>query len=190
MEGLECQGLLRLVRDDTSSLLWLRDSESIGTCKSTATQDFGTINPNFDFDTQIFASKVYRTATRSSMLRALLLDAGPDDQQGWVDPILDPSTRHTVSGLHVVNEPTTDQLSFSSTPDPEEEVTSEHRNAFNTKLRQMPPPMALPKYTIYTLEALQRLPLVPAPLTSSSSPNASPQRARRRKKTSGQALAS
>lgn len=182
MEGLEWQGLLRLVRDDTSSLLWLRDSQSVGTYRSTGPQDFGTINTNFDFDTEIFASKVYRTATRSSMLRTLLLDARPDDQQDSIGLTLGPSTRQLESGLPVVNEPTTGELHVSSSTALEEPTTSENRyGILNTKLRRLPSPTALPKYTIYTLEALQNLPLVHAPLEISPLPSASQHRVRRRR---------
>lgn len=182
IERLECQGLLRLVRDDTSSLLWLRDSQSIGTYRSTGPQDFGTINTTFDFDTEVFASKVYRTATRSSMLRTLLLDARPDGQQGFIDPTSGPSTRQVESGLHVANEPTADQLSVSRAPTPEEQTPNENRdNTPDTELQRLPSPTALPKYTIYTLETLQRLPTAPVPLKTSSLPNESQQRVRRRR---------
>lgn len=182
MEGKECQGLLRLVRDDTSSLLWLRDSESIGTYKSTGPQDFGTINATFDFDTEIFASKVYRTATRSSMLRTLLLDASPDGHPGLIDPTLNLSARQVESDLHAIDDPTTEQLSIKSTPTSKEQPPSEDNDdRFNIELQPLFSPIALPKYTIYTLEALQKLPLVTAPPTASSLPNASQKRARRRR---------
>lgn len=182
VEGVKYQGLLRLVRDDTSSLLWLRDSQSIGTYRSTGPQDFGTINTNFDFDTEVFASKVYRTATRSTMLRTLLLDARSDDQQCSMNLTLGPSTRELESGLSVVNEPSIDRLSVSSSPALEESTTTENRyHILNTELQRLSSPTALPKYTIYTLETLQRLPLVNAPLEPSPLPSASRRRVRSRK---------
>lgn len=183
VEGLECQGLLRLVKDDTSSLLWVRDSQSIGTYRSTGPQDFGTINATFEFDTEVFASKVYRTATRSSMLRTMLLDARPDDQQGCIDPTLGPSPKQIYSGWHVINESTTDQkISRSTFALGEQTMTEKGDNTLNTELQRLPSAKAGPQYTIYTLEALKRLPLVSIPPKASPLPKNSQQSVEERRR--------
>lgn len=61
------------LKDDTSSLLCLRDAESDHTCRTDGTQDLGTVKATFTFDPEVFNSKVYQTATRSSMIHALWL---------------------------------------------------------------------------------------------------------------------
>lgn len=115
----------------------------MGTYKSAISQDFGTINTTFGFDTDVFASKAYRTAARSNMFRV---------------------------------------LSISGSPAPQEQTTSEARdNALNVISPRLHSPTALPKCTIYTLEALQRLPPVPATLKTSPLPNVSQQRIRKRR---------
>lgn len=156
----ECQSLLRLVRDDTSSLLWLRDSDSIGTCKSVGPQDLGTINATFGFDTEVFASKAYRTATRSSMLCALLSDVLPDGQKG------------PVSGRRRGGPRSLPSL-FS------EELHEEHPGKRNAELEKLCSLKSPPNYTTYPMEALQRLPRGPARLTASSLSNTWQQRAER-----------
>lgn len=60
------------IKDDTSSLLWLRDAESVQSYRSTEIQDLGTVNTTFTFDPEVFNSRVYQTATRSNMIQALL----------------------------------------------------------------------------------------------------------------------
>ena len=62
------------VKDDTSSLFGLRDTESRRTIKSIVSDSFEYINRVFDFDREVFASKVYRMATRSNMTRAISYD--------------------------------------------------------------------------------------------------------------------
>lgn len=41
-------------------------------------QKFDMVSATFDFDSEIFTSKVYRMATRSNMIRALLVDTQRD----------------------------------------------------------------------------------------------------------------
>jgi hypothetical protein len=53
-------------------LLWLRDAESCGTYRSVVNENLKLIDTMFDFDREIFSSKVYRMATRSNMIQALL----------------------------------------------------------------------------------------------------------------------
>lgn len=74
-------------------MLWLRDSESCGTRKSVATENLELIDTTFDFDRVIFGSKVYRMATRSNMIRALLDDTKEDAKSVITFPA-------TVTDLH------------------------------------------------------------------------------------------
>lgn len=59
------------IKDDTSSLLWLRDSDSEMTKKSTVPEDLSLIETRFAFDTDLFSSRVYCSAARSTMVHAL-----------------------------------------------------------------------------------------------------------------------
>ncbi|OTA57547.1 P-loop containing nucleoside triphosphate hydrolase protein [Hypoxylon sp. EC38] len=59
----ESRDLFSRVKDDTSSLLWLKDSESIGTIRSNWTQDLTSLGTSFDFDGILFSSKAYRMPT-------------------------------------------------------------------------------------------------------------------------------
>ncbi|CAJ2505686.1 Uu.00g130800.m01.CDS01 [Anthostomella pinea] len=75
LQSDESRRIFSQVKDDTSSLLWLRDSESSGTSRSAWTQDLSAIKTIFDFDREVFTSKVYRMATRSNMVNAIWADA-------------------------------------------------------------------------------------------------------------------
>lgn len=81
MQSRESRHIFDRVKDDTSSLLWLRDAESMHTYRSTGTQDLGTVNATFTFDPEVFNSKVYQRATRFNMIHALLPNRceTPDD---------------------------------------------------------------------------------------------------------------
>lgn len=85
------------VKDDTSSLLFLKDAESTRTSTSTISQNLGAINTTFSFDPEIFGSRVYRMATRPNMLRVLMTD---DTQSNLQDPFkaqeATPTTKGTV----------------------------------------------------------------------------------------------
>ncbi|ROV98320.1 hypothetical protein VMCG_07188 [Cytospora schulzeri] len=74
LEMSESRQVFSRVRDETSSLLFLRDAESTGTRRSIGSQNWATVNTTFSFDHEIFTSKVYRMATRSSMMQALILE--------------------------------------------------------------------------------------------------------------------
>lgn len=64
--------IIKQVRDDTSSLLWLYDEESLLSMRSTSTQqDLSTISTEFSFDSDLITSKVYRSAMRSHMIFAI-----------------------------------------------------------------------------------------------------------------------
>jgi hypothetical protein len=87
--------MFNLVKDDTSSLLWLRDAESCGTYRSVVNENLELIDMMFDFDQEIFSSKVYRMATRSNMMQALL-DGQHEDEK----PVTSfPSTVTSSNGL-------------------------------------------------------------------------------------------
>ena len=61
-----CQ-IIQSARDDTSSLLWLRDDESYGTRKSTCIENLELLDASFTFDREIFSSKAYLAAMRSNI---------------------------------------------------------------------------------------------------------------------------
>lgn len=65
------RSLVERVKDDASSLLWLFDAESLGSHRSLGTQDLGTFDAQFDFDDDIFTSRVYRAAMRSNIIFAV-----------------------------------------------------------------------------------------------------------------------
>ena len=60
------------IKDDTSSLLWLYDEESLLSFRSAGPQpDLSTVTAEFTFDGELMTSKVYRTAMRSHMIFAI-----------------------------------------------------------------------------------------------------------------------
>ncbi|KAL8987446.1 MAG: hypothetical protein Q9177_003342 [Variospora cf. flavescens] len=59
------------VRDDSSSLLWLRDDDSCGTRKSTCTETSDFLDASFAFDPEIFKSRAYLSAMRSNIRGAV-----------------------------------------------------------------------------------------------------------------------
>lgn len=71
LRAQESRHIFDLARDETSSLRWLTDSESIGTLRSAGTQDLETVHARFDFDSEVFTSRAYRVATRANMISAL-----------------------------------------------------------------------------------------------------------------------
>jgi hypothetical protein len=84
-----------LVKDDTSSLLWLRDAQFCGTYRSAVNENLKLIDMMFDFNQEIFSSKVYGMVTRSNMIQALL-DGQHEDEK----PVTSfPSTITSSNGL-------------------------------------------------------------------------------------------
>jgi hypothetical protein len=63
--------VFKQVRDDTSSLLWLRDADSLASYRTASTQDMTTVDVEFAFDREVCSSKVYRSAIRSNMMVAI-----------------------------------------------------------------------------------------------------------------------
>ena len=71
LQSVESRHIIQRLRDDTSSLLWLRDSESILSRRTVSTCNSKLLETVFDFDGEVFNSKVYQVALRSNMKQAL-----------------------------------------------------------------------------------------------------------------------
>lgn len=71
MQSDESRRIVNLVEDDMSSLRWLRDENSHDSRKSILTENSQMLDTDFDFDREIFNSKVYKAAIRSTMRQAL-----------------------------------------------------------------------------------------------------------------------
>ncbi|MCJ1377204.1 guanine nucleotide-binding protein subunit alpha [Xylographa soralifera] len=71
LQSPESRHVIQRLRDDTSSLLWLRDSESILSRKTMSTFNSKVLETVFDFDGEVFNSKVYQLALRSNMKQVL-----------------------------------------------------------------------------------------------------------------------
>ncbi|MCJ1283127.1 guanine nucleotide-binding protein subunit alpha [Xylographa opegraphella] len=71
LQSFESRQLMQRLRDDTSSLLWLRDTESILSRKTMSTFNSKLLETIFDFDGEVFNSKVYQGALRSNMKQVL-----------------------------------------------------------------------------------------------------------------------
>ncbi|KAA6415288.1 MAG: guanine nucleotide-binding subunit alpha [Lasallia pustulata] len=67
----ESRRVFNLVKDDTSSLLWLRDAESSYSARSTVAENSELLDSTFDFDLELFRSKAYLVAMKSSMKHEL-----------------------------------------------------------------------------------------------------------------------
>ena len=69
MQSSESRHVIKMVEDDTSSLLWVRDTEAYScyTRKSVLTENSVMLDTVFDFDREIFRSRAYQVAARSNM---------------------------------------------------------------------------------------------------------------------------
>ncbi|KAL8728486.1 MAG: hypothetical protein Q9166_005384, partial [cf. Caloplaca sp. 2 TL-2023] len=67
----ESRKILCSVRDDSSSLLWLRDDDSCGTRKSTFTETSEFLDASFTFDPEVLKSRAYLSAMRSNLKQAV-----------------------------------------------------------------------------------------------------------------------
>ncbi|KAL9599927.1 MAG: hypothetical protein Q9219_003489 [cf. Caloplaca sp. 3 TL-2023] len=67
--------ILSSFRDDSSSLLWLRDDDSSGTQRSMFTERSDLLDNSFAFDTEIFKSRPYLTVMRSHLKQAVKVSA-------------------------------------------------------------------------------------------------------------------
>jgi hypothetical protein len=84
MDRFETTSILNQARDNSSSLLWLRDAESARTVTSLATENLETVDMTFDFDELIVTSKVYRSTLASFLKQKIRGDKK--------------SARHTATG--------------------------------------------------------------------------------------------
>lgn len=71
----ESRKILSSLRDDSSSLLWLRDDDSSGTRRSIYTETSEFLDSSFTFDAEVLRSKVYLTAMRSNLKQAVRVSA-------------------------------------------------------------------------------------------------------------------
>lgn len=60
---------MHLVKDDTSSLLWLRDKDSCLSRQSTVSEGSNMLDVSFEFDREVFNSKAYQVAIRAALSR-------------------------------------------------------------------------------------------------------------------------
>ncbi|KAL9117504.1 MAG: hypothetical protein Q9187_005958 [Circinaria calcarea] len=74
LQSSESRHIIKMVEDDTSSLLWIRDTESYScySRKSALTENSVMLDTVFDFDREIFHSRAYQVAARSNMKQALI----------------------------------------------------------------------------------------------------------------------
>ncbi|MCJ1388715.1 guanine nucleotide-binding protein subunit alpha [Xylographa bjoerkii] len=71
LQDNESRRLINLVKEDTSSMLWLGEIASSYTRNSTITHSSNLLDTIFDFDREIFNSKAYQVALRSNMKQVL-----------------------------------------------------------------------------------------------------------------------
>ncbi|MCJ1314931.1 hypothetical protein MMC15_000245 [Xylographa vitiligo] len=71
LQSLESRHVIQRLRDDTSSVLLLQDSELHFSGKTVSTSNSKLFETVFDFDGEVLNSKVYQMALRSNMKQAL-----------------------------------------------------------------------------------------------------------------------
>ncbi|KAL8784386.1 MAG: hypothetical protein Q9213_003986 [Squamulea squamosa] len=71
LEHPESRKIICSVRDDSSSLLGLKDEDPCGTRRSVFTESSEFLDISFAFDVEVFKSRAYLSATRSNMKRAV-----------------------------------------------------------------------------------------------------------------------
>lgn len=86
------------IKDDTSSLLFLRDAQSTDTHRSIGSQNLATVNTNFSFDHEICTTKVYRMALRSNMTQNILSEK--QQKTDTVEHADIVSSRRTIRPVH------------------------------------------------------------------------------------------
>lgn len=69
LQNDESRHIIHLVKDDTSSLLWLRDKDSCLSRQSVASENSNMLDVSFEFDREVFNSKAYQVAIRSALSR-------------------------------------------------------------------------------------------------------------------------
>lgn len=103
LQKRESRQIVDSVRDDSSSLLWLRDDESCCTQKTTITETSEFLDTSFTFDREIFNCKPYQVAIRSNMKQAVrgssaMFRGKGASRNNLLDP-WDGNARQTVSQL-------------------------------------------------------------------------------------------
>ena len=88
LQSLESRQVIQRLRDDTSSLLWLGCSESILSRKTVSTFDSKVFETVFDFDGEVFNSRVYQKALRSNMKQVLSHKASAHSTPGQLAPLI------------------------------------------------------------------------------------------------------
>ena len=78
LQSDESHHVVRLVEDDKSSLLWLRDKDSCHTVQTLENENPNLSKMNFEFDREVFDSRAYRMASSSNMRQALSSARGED----------------------------------------------------------------------------------------------------------------
>lgn len=71
LQSDESRHIVDIIKDDLSSLLVIREEDSCCTVRSMVSENSNMLDKNFDFDSQIFSSKVYQAALRSNMSQLL-----------------------------------------------------------------------------------------------------------------------
>lgn len=71
LQNSDNREIIITVRDETSSLLWLRDDESQCTRKSICTENSERLDSSFTFDREVFNSRAYLAALKSNMKRVV-----------------------------------------------------------------------------------------------------------------------
>ena len=71
LQSDESRHVVDIIKDDLSSLLVIKEEDSCCTVRSIVSENSNMLDKNFDFDSQIFTSKVYQAALRSNMTKLL-----------------------------------------------------------------------------------------------------------------------
>ena len=90
LQSSESRHVIQRLKDDTSSLLWLRDSESILSRRTVSTCNSKLLDTVFDFDSEVFNSRAYQVALKSNMKQVLSHKAsGPSKPSDLASPTTD-----------------------------------------------------------------------------------------------------
>ena len=89
IEDEQSQYILKLIADDTTSLLVLCDSDSFITKRTETTTNTSKLSMKFAFDAELLQHKAYQSTIRSLMIRAVARRDPPtlQAQEGWIDQL-------------------------------------------------------------------------------------------------------
>ena len=114
LQRQESRRILSSLRDESSSLLWLRDDDSCGTRKSAYTETSEFLDASFVFDPEVFKSRAYLAVMKSNLKRAVRASAqGGGRKYLWSTPL--GSTTYVAS---VTADPTKHRQSFTLSEEP------------------------------------------------------------------------